>query len=43
MGKSQKLSRYQEAQPLYQRALAILEQVFGADHPDVAAVCSISL
>ena len=27
--------RYAEAEPLHQRALAIREKVFGADHPDV--------
>jgi tetratricopeptide (TPR) repeat protein len=30
--------RYTEAQPLYQRALHIREQVFGPDHPKVAEV-----
>jgi tetratricopeptide (TPR) repeat protein len=29
-------ARYQEAEPLYQRALAIREQVLGPEHPDVA-------
>jgi tetratricopeptide (TPR) repeat protein len=29
--------RYAEAEPLYQRALHIQEQVLGSDHPDVAA------
>ena len=28
--------RYAEAEPHYQRALAILEKVLGPDHPDVA-------
>ncbi len=28
--------RYAEAEPLYQRALAILERALGPDHPDVA-------
>ena len=32
--------KYAEAEPLYQRALAILEKVLGPDHPDVAAVLS---
>ncbi len=27
-------ARYREAEPLYQRALAILEQTLGADHPN---------
>jgi tetratricopeptide (TPR) repeat protein len=31
------LGRYAEAQPLYQRALAIQEKVFGPEHPDVAS------
>ena len=30
--------KYVEAEPLYQRALAIYERVFGAAHPDVARV-----
>jgi tetratricopeptide (TPR) repeat protein len=29
-------ARYSEAEPLYQRALAIFERVLGADHPDTA-------
>ncbi len=28
--------RYAEAEPLYKRALAILEKALGPDHPDVA-------
>ena len=28
--------RYSEAEPLYQRSLAIWEQQLGADHPDTA-------
>ena len=32
------LGRYQEAEPLYMRALAIRERVFGPDHMDVASV-----
>ncbi len=28
--------RYADAQPLYERALAIREMALGADHPDVA-------
>ncbi len=28
--------RYAEAEPLYERALAIQEEVLGAEHPDVA-------
>ena len=32
------LGRYQEAEPLYLRALAIREKVFGPDHMDVASV-----
>jgi hypothetical protein len=28
-------TRYAEAEPLYQRALAIREKAFGAAHPDV--------
>src|SRR5215469_2518862 len=28
--------KYREAEPLYQRALHIREQTFGAEHPDVA-------
>jgi tetratricopeptide (TPR) repeat protein len=28
--------RYAEAEPLYQRSLAIREQALGAEHPDVA-------
>ncbi len=30
-------ARYREAEPLYQRALAIWEQSLGPDHPDVAS------
>jgi hypothetical protein len=30
--------RYADAEPHYQRALAILEKVFGPKHPDVATV-----
>ena len=30
--------RYGEAEPRYQRALAIREKVLGPEHPDVAAV-----
>jgi tetratricopeptide (TPR) repeat protein len=30
--------RYSEAEPLYQRALAIREQVLSPDHPDVATI-----
>ena len=33
----QALHRFAEAEPLYQRTLAILEQAFGAEHPNVAA------
>ena len=29
--------KYAEAEPLYQRALAIREKALGSDHPDVAA------
>ena len=29
-------ARYQEAEPLYQRALALREQLLGPEHPDVA-------
>ena len=29
--------KYDDADPLYQRALAIDEKVLGPDHPDVAA------
>ena len=29
-----KWGRYEEAEPLYQRALAIRERVLGAEHPD---------
>jgi tetratricopeptide (TPR) repeat protein len=32
----QQQGKYAEAQPLYQRALAIREQQLGPDHPDVA-------
>jgi hypothetical protein len=32
------VGRYQEAEPLYLRALAIRERVFGPDHMDVASV-----
>jgi tetratricopeptide (TPR) repeat protein len=28
--------KYADAEPLYQRSLAVLEQVHGPDHPDVA-------
>ena len=28
--------RYAEAEPLYERALAIREKALGPDHPDVA-------
>ena len=28
--------RYAEAEPLYQRSLAILQKAHGRDHPDVA-------
>ena len=28
--------RYAEAEPLYQRALAISEKILGPEHPDVA-------
>ncbi len=31
-------SKYEQAEPLYQRALAIHEQVLGADHPDTRTV-----
>ena len=30
--------RYPEAEPLYERSLAILEKVLGPEHPHVAAV-----
>jgi len=30
------MGRYAEAEPLYQRSLAIREQQLGADHPDTA-------
>jgi tetratricopeptide (TPR) repeat protein len=32
--------KYAEAEPLYQRSLAILEKVRGPDHPDVATALS---
>ena len=35
-----KAGKYHEAEPLYQRSLAIGEKVLGADHPDVATACS---
>ncbi len=31
-------SKYADAEPLYKRAIAILEKSFGTDHPHVAAV-----
>lgn len=30
--------KYEEADPLHDRSLAILEKVLGPDHPDVAVV-----
>jgi tetratricopeptide (TPR) repeat protein len=30
--------KYTEAEPLYQRALAIREKALGPDHPDVATI-----
>ena len=30
--------QYAEAEPLYQRSLAIREKVLGAEHPDVATI-----
>ena len=33
---AQSQGRYAEAQPLYERSLAIWEQTLGADHPSVA-------
>ncbi len=30
--------RYAEAEPLYQRSLAIMEKALGPEHPDVAAL-----
>ena len=30
--------KYKEAEPLYQRALAICERVMGADHPETKRV-----
>jgi tetratricopeptide (TPR) repeat protein len=30
--------KYADAEPLYKRALAIVEKVFGGEHPDVAMV-----
>ena len=32
--------KYDEAEPLYVRALAIWEKVLGADHPDTAESCN---
>ena len=31
-------SRYDEAEPIYKRSLAILEKVLGPQHPDIRAV-----
>ena len=31
--------KYAEAEPLYKRALKIMEQTLGPNHPDVATVC----
>ncbi len=31
------LGRYDEAEPLYKRSLAIREKALGPEHPDVAA------
>ncbi len=31
-------SRYDEAEPIYKRSLAILEKVLGPQHPDTRAV-----
>ena len=32
-----RIGRYEQAEPLYPRALAIREQVLGADHSDTAS------
>jgi tetratricopeptide (TPR) repeat protein len=31
--------RYADAEPLYERALAIKEEALGPDHPEVAVTC----
>ena len=35
----QKMARYDEAEPLYLRSIAIIEKALGAGHPDVARAC----
>jgi tetratricopeptide (TPR) repeat protein len=32
--------RYTNAEPLYLRAMALAEPVWGRDHPEVAAICN---
>jgi hypothetical protein len=34
-------SRYDEAEPIYKRSLAILEKVLGPQHPDTRAVLQL--
>ena len=31
-------AKYEEAEPLYERSLAIMENVFGADHPNTVTL-----
>ena len=39
-GGEQKMARYDEAEPLYLRCLAITEKAYGAEHKGVAASCN---